>query len=379
MLPVDNKLALWLNNLQRRNFPVWTGAAITVAIALIIEFCRRGGIMLPVPFLLLIVAVSSSASLGGVAAGLWSHLVWSIFIVYAAIVGFGPKTLTGGTVELFLGITVIGIFAVVQGWTKEQNRWLTRMLIYQNHRLELEVANRTDELVVANNNLKQEIKERIASEEALSINEQKFRAIFEQAEVGITVAGLDKKLLQVNPKFCQFIGYSAEELRSLTFQQISHPDESASDCHHVNLMKKREVNSLTKEKRYIKKNGSIVWGNITATVVKNAQQQPNYFITIIQDITKRKQAELALEESENRFIGLLNVCPFLVWISGVDGLCNFFNTAWLDFTGRTLEQELGLGWSEGSTSRRSRFLPPDLRNCLCPTRKIQNGISSPPA
>ena len=357
LLPRNNKLGTLLAKIQRRNYPVWTGAAITLAIALIIESYRRAGIVVPVPFMLLIISVSASAGLGGVLAGLLSHLVWSLCVVYAAIIGFGPQTLTGGSIQVTAGIGVMAIFAVIQGWTKEQNRWLTDILENRNNRLEHEIGLRTKDLETININLRTEIQERIAIQKALVESEQKFRTIFEQAQVGIVVSGLNKKLLQVNPKFCQFIGYDAQELQTMTFEQISHPDEKQSDRHHVRQMRNSKFDHLVKEKRYIHKDGSVIWGNLTAKTVKNAKNQPHYFIAIIQDITRSKQAELALQENEKSFLLLLNSCPFLIWTSGVNGLCDFFNTAWLDFTGKTLEQELDLGWCEG-------VHPEDLDFCL---------------
>ena len=357
LLPINNKLGTLLVKIQRRNYPVWTGAVITLAIALIIESYRRAGIIVPVPFMLLIISVCSSASLGGVLAGLLSHLVWSLCVAYAAIISFGPKTLTGGNIQVAAGIGIMAIFAVIQGWTKEQNRWLTDILEHRNERLQQQVALRTKELETINTNLRAKIKERITIQQALADSEQKFRTIFEQAQVGIVVSGLNKKILQVNPKFCQFVGYSPQELQTMTFEQITHPDEKPAVRHHVRQMRNSQFDNLVKEKRYIHKDGSVIWGHLAATTIKNAKNQPHYFIAIVQDITQSKQAELALQESETRFLSLLNSCPFLIWTSRVDGLCNFFNTAWLDFTGKTLEQESGLGWSEG-------VHPKDLDFCL---------------
>ena len=357
LLPINNKLGSWLAKIQRHNYPVWTGAIITLAIASTIEFYRRAGIIVPVPFMLLIISVSSSASLGGVLAGLLSHLVWSLCVVYAAIVGFGPETLTGGSIQVTAGIGIMAIFAIIQGWTKEQNRWLSELLQHRNERLQQEVAIRTQELETINTNLRAEIQERTTIQNALADSEQKFRTIFEKAQVGMVVSGLNKKLLQVNPKFCQFIGYSTQELQTMTFEQISHPAEKRADREHVRQMRDNQFDNLAKEKRYIHKDGSIIWGSLMATTVKNANNKPQYFVAIIQDITSRKQAELALQKSKTRFLSLLNACPFLIWTSRVDGLCDFFNTAWLNFTGKTLEQELGLGWSEG-------VHPADLDFCL---------------
>ena len=357
ILPINNKLGSWLVKIQRRNYPVWTGAVITLAIALTIDLFRRLGIVIPVPFMLLIICVCVSGSLGGVAAGLWSHLVWSLFVVYAAIIGFGPETLTGGNIQVAAGIGIMAVFAVIQGWTKEQNRWLTDVLRHRNARLQQEVSIRTSDLVAINANLEAEMQERIAIQKALAHSEKRFRTIFEQAQVGIAVADLNKKFLQVNPKFCQFTGYDARELKTMTFEQISHPSYKQADDRHVREMREHKLDTLNIEKRYIHKDGSVIWGHLSATMVKNAQNRPHHFVAIIQDITQRKQAELALQESETRFLSLLDGCPFLIWTSGTNALCNYFNTAWLDFTGKTLEQELGMGWLEG-------VHPADMDFCL---------------
>ncbi|MEM7761195.1 MAG: PAS domain S-box protein, partial [Cyanobacteria bacterium P01_A01_bin.40] len=353
----NNLLENWFNRLQKSHFPPYTGAIVALVIASIIELCRRGGVIIPVPFMLLIITVAVSANFGGVVSGLWAHLVWSIFVIYAAITGFGPATLTGGPIQVTAGILVMGIFAVIQGWTKEQNRRLNGALRHLNANLEQEIRQRTRKLVIAYGKLQQEAMEHLVSKEALARSEAKFRAIFEHAGVGITVAGLDKKLLQVNPKFCQFIGYTAAELQSMTFEQITHPEDREGDQQHVRQMRSQKIPTLIKEKRYIHKDGSTIWGNLTAVVVTDATQKPSYFIAVVEDITKRKRAELALLESETYFINLLNDCPFLVWTSGTDGLCSFFNTAWLDYTGRALTQELGNGWAEG-------VHPEDLEFCL---------------
>ncbi|MEM7595878.1 MAG: CBS domain-containing protein, partial [Cyanobacteria bacterium P01_A01_bin.83] len=197
LIPLNNALEYYHNRLQRLQIPLWTGAVVVLAIALMIELCRLQEIIVPIPILLLSITVSMSANWGGVVAGLWAHLVWSIYVIYRAIFGFGPATLTGGTLQVTAGMTIMGLFAIVQGWTKEQNRWLAKTLAYLNSNLEQQVRQRTRKLGLAYADLKREMKQHLASKEALAKSEQKFRTIFEHAGVGIVVTGLDKKLLQV--------------------------------------------------------------------------------------------------------------------------------------------------------------------------------------
>jgi PAS domain S-box-containing protein len=82
-------------------------------------------------------------------------------------------------------------------------------------------------------------------------------------------------------------------------------------------------------------------------VVRDDAARPKYFIAVVEDVTEQKLAEEALRESEQRFRNMADTAPVMIWVTGPDKLCTFFNKRWLDFTGRTMEQELGYGWLEG--------------------------------
>ncbi|HEY9803996.1 MAG TPA: PAS domain-containing protein [Leptolyngbyaceae cyanobacterium] len=131
------------------------------------------------------------------------------------------------------------------------------------------------------------------AEIALRESEERFRAMFDQAAVGITLVTLDGQFLQVNPALCDITDYSALELSQMNFQDITHPDDLAADWDYAKKVLAREINGYSLEKRYIRKDGTIVWVNLTASAVWDEQGQAKYALGIIEDISDRKQAEAA--------------------------------------------------------------------------------------
>jgi len=320
--------------------------------------------------------------------------------------------------------------------------------------------------------------------EALSSSDERFQTIFAQAAVGIAQISLDKKWLLVNKRFCQMLGYSEAELRSKTLREITHPDHVDESLAGRRQLLAGEISTHTMEKRYIRKDGSVFWGRLNRSLVRNHDNLPQYVIAVVEDITDRKEveralrdseqrlilaqnaahlgvcewdlstnafrhseeyarlyglgpghpaltleelsqrihpddrelvranvkntleqthnwdaeyrvvwpdgsvhwlhskgavlldaagrptrstgvvqdvtegkrAEAVLRESEERFRNMADTAPVLIWVSGPDKGCIFFNKSWLDFTGRTIQQELGNGWAEN-------VHPDDLDRC----------------
>lgn len=126
---------------------------------------------------------------------------------------------------------------------------------------------------------------------------EQLRGTFEQAAVGIAHVGLDGRWLNVNDTICEITGYSREELLALTFQDITHPDDLESDLNEYAALKRGEIRSYTIEKRYISKSGSVVWINLTVSLIRDNSGNPKYAISVVEDITARKWTESLLNDS----------------------------------------------------------------------------------
>lgn len=133
---------------------------------------------------------------------------------------------------------------------------------------------------------------------ALRESEERFRATFEQAAVGISHAELDGSFVRVNQKFCDIVGYTREELLEQKFQDITHPDDLEVDREYVRSLLAGDIETYSLEKRYLRKDGELIWGEVTASLVRTSQGTPKYFLFVVRDISDRKAAEAVLRERE---------------------------------------------------------------------------------
>jgi PAS domain S-box-containing protein len=134
--------------------------------------------------------------------------------------------------------------------------------------------------------------ERLAASEA---DEARFKEFFDKSPVGKCMTAPDGRLMRVNDALAAMLGYSVEELQAHTFASVTHPDDLAESREAVRALTTRERESWDAEKRYLTKDGSVVWTHITSRLVRDAKGKPHYFLTHIADITGHKEAEQKVE------------------------------------------------------------------------------------
>ncbi|MCJ7532884.1 MAG: PAS domain S-box protein, partial [Anaerolineales bacterium] len=186
-----------------------------------------------------------------------------------------------------------------------------------------------------------DVTERRLAEETLRESEERFRVTYENAPVGITHVSPEGKWLHVNRHLCEMVGYSRKELLQRTFKDITYPDDLEADLKLLYQLLASEITTYSMEKRYVHKNGSLVWVNLTVTPVRDTTGEVKYIIGIIEDINERKQAEEALRQSEERFRTLVNSMDDIIFTLDREGRHTDVFGHWVEKAGLTPEVFLG--------------------------------------
>ena len=155
--------------------------------------------------------------------------------------------------------------------------------------------------------------ERIKSEDALRNTQKLFRALYEQAPVGIAIIdSRTGKFLDINDAYCRIIGYSRSRMLEMDFMKITHPDDLQEDLDNMGRLRAGEISRFQMEKRYFRRGGSVVWVSLTVVPLWRDAAEPMHHIAIVEDITERKRSEEALKASEQKFRNITENMPGMV-------------------------------------------------------------------
>ncbi|RIE10389.1 PAS domain S-box protein, partial [Candidatus Cryosericum odellii] len=169
---------------------------------------------------------------------------------------------------------------------------------------------------------------------AVRESESKFRALFEQAAVGVAKAeARTGRLVLFNQHFADLLGYSPEELLGMNLQTITHPDDRAETPRKMEELASGRISSFAQVKRYVRKDGGIIWVNITISPLWAKGDPPDFAMASVEDITNRKRAEEALAISEERYRTLFESMRIGVLYFGPDGVIMSANPAAVSMLG----------------------------------------------
>ena len=175
-----------------------------------------------------------------------------------------------------------------------------------------------------------DVTERRQAEAALTASEDRFRAIFSQAAVGIALADLQGRFLQVNARLAEISGYSVEELKERSVLQVTHPDDVAFTEDAMKRLVTQDIAHAAIEKRWVRKNGTSVWTLSTVTVMRDRVGRPLNFVGIVEDITERRRADEAkarlaavIASSDDAILSMTLDAEILSWNSSAERMFGY--------------------------------------------------------
>jgi len=189
--------------------------------------------------------------------------------------------------------------------------------------------------------LEERIAERKRAQSELQQSEARFRGIVDYSPIGMAIVSLDGRFVQVNRALCRIVGYAQHELEGLTFQEITYADDLALDLENVARLLSGELRWYEMEKRYLRKDGGIVWAQLTVSVYRDDQGHPLHFISQIQDIDARKSGDNELRATKQRLELALEASNLSLWDFDIATGLVYLDENWAKIVGGDSGTDLG--------------------------------------
>lgn len=276
--------ALWLRLLDREPLrrPVWLRWGFAVLVTGLALWLRLqiGSPESGARFATLTLAVVISGLYGGFSAGMLSTVLGMVAVNLFMIAPLGRAAINNTLEAFWLNTTFLVTQLVILGaiWVMQQ----------RNQHL---------------HDTTRELRE----------SQKMAQTTFEHAAAGISHVGVKGQLLAINQTFCNLVGYTEDELRAMTFQDITVPEDLESDLQFLEQALAGERSQYALEKRYIHKNGHTIWAKLTVALMRKDDGTPDYFISVVQDISSLKAAEAALRNNKRLMEQAQNLAGFVCW------------------------------------------------------------------
>ena len=197
---------------------------------------------------------------------------------------------------------------------------------------------------------------------------ERMRLFFERQLVGMAITSPEKGWIHTNEKLQQMLGYTHDELSGLTWADVTYPDDLAEDVKQFERLLHSEINDYMMEKRYIRKNGTIIYTNLAVSCVRNEDSSVNYVLALLEDITARKQMEMSLKEANDRYIQILDNSIDVIYLIEVTPEGHFVyvdvNAAYEEVTGIPRDVVIGLDVEEIEDETFRTILTDKFNTCL---------------
>lgn len=192
-----------------------------------------------------------------------------------------------------------------------------------------------------------DVTQRKMEDEHVQEKDARFRLIFEKAPVGILLMNKERNLVDCNNALVEMTGTEKEELLGKPYRDLVHQEDVEKDARLFDLLLSGRIDHYSVEKRYVSRDGRVIYGNLHVSSIRDDKGHPKFALGMLSDITQRKRMEVEVMRTRDYYQSILDNMPTLMWRSNDQLMREYFNKAWLGFTGRTFNEEYGHGWMRG--------------------------------